>query len=128
MRRYLDILREHASNSTAFVQELKQIQDQDPQFWSQVYLHVSPNDFEAGDVTIDAMEVRDHGQEKGKGKGRKVLQTLIDLADKHSVTLRLEVNEESVSGDFLEEWYQRHGFEATGDYGDYGPIMIRQPW
>ncbi len=127
MRRYLDILREHAAKSTAFVQELNQIQDQDPAFWSQVYLHVTPNDFEAGDVTIDAMEVRNHDQEKGKGKGRKVLQILVDLADKHHVSLRLEVHEDSVS-DFLEEWYQRHGFEATGEYGDYGPIMIRQPW
>lgn len=122
MRSIVDILKESIDNSTAFVRELDQIQEQDKKFWSQIRLRITPNDFEAGDVTIDTMEV----QEKGKGDGRKMLQTLTDLADKHQVMLRLELNKD---GDSLVPWFQRHGFEATGEYGHHGgEIMHRKPW
>lgn len=78
----------------------------------------------------------------GTGLGTRFVGKVVKLADKHGVTLSLEVetywdDEESNEDSFLDiendssamrllNWYEKFGFE-TDSAGDYGIVMIRKP-
>lgn len=82
---------------------------------------------------------------RGQGLGNKLMGKLLELADKHHVTILLQADEsddlvdddededDEEMGDYderehwLQTWYSRLGFDYTGDSGDYGPYMERQP-
>lgn len=67
---------------------------------------------------------------KGTGNASAALKWLCDLADKHKVTIELEVEPIKKAGAEgkpltkaqLKQWYKKNGFKPTG--GDY---MVREP-
>jgi hypothetical protein len=124
-RQWITLL-ENVGDTDTFMNELHAIQEADPAFWSAVYLHVLPDRYDIGEVYISDMGVR-NGANENQGKGRRVLKTLTDLADKYDVVLKLAASEDSESSEYLQDWYARHGFDYTDDYSDYGPVMIRKP-
>lgn len=71
-------------------------------------------------------------RQKG-GAGTMLMQKLCELADQNHVRLLLESDESNndANGDgvdyWLHSWYERFGFEMTGGYGGYGPMMEREP-
>ena len=114
------------SDVDGFMGELHKHMDEHENFWKTVYLHVLPERYDIGEIYIDSMGILNHDQNKNKGKGRTMVQTLTSLADKYHVRLKLSADESSVSK-FLEDWYSRCGFEYSDEYSDYGPVMIRDP-
>jgi GNAT superfamily N-acetyltransferase len=60
-----------------------------------------------------------------EGRGSAILRKLIEIADLHGVPIILEASNLAESAAWLPAWYARHGFEYTGDAGDYGPWMLR---
>jgi ribosomal protein S18 acetylase RimI-like enzyme len=62
-----------------------------------------------------------------QGHGRAILNKLIEIADRHQVPILLETSEQSESFAWIQNWYIRHRFEYTGQVGDYGPYMRRDP-
>ncbi len=53
--------------------------------------------------------------ERGKGHGTKALKWLLDLADKHGVTLVGQIQrmgDEGLTTVELRRWYKRHGFKV----------------
>jgi len=64
--------------------------------------------------------------ESGRGNGAAGLKMLIDLADKHGLSIDLTAKafgrEQTLSTKQLKKWYGRHGFEETR-----GDRMIRKP-
>ena len=64
---------------------------------------------------------------EGQGFASKVMDTITSLADKHGVTLRLDVTpfgQESLNDEDLSSWYGRNGFVDVDDYYD---VMERLP-
>lgn len=60
---------------------------------------------------------------RGKGNGTRLLEHILEDADKEAVTLWLEVSpSDGLDREQLVAWYRRHGF--TGQPGDY---MTRLP-
>ena len=54
---------------------------------------------------------------RGKGYGSKLLQMVMDDADKHMMVLRLSILPSGPLGYMeLVAWYRRHGFEFIGQY------------
>jgi len=63
-----------------------------------------------------------------KGFASKVMNKVVDLADKHQIPLSLEAmpfGQEALSKPELESWYKRSGFKQDSDY-DEG-FMVREP-
>jgi len=65
---------------------------------------------------------------EGQGFASKVMDMITLLADKHNVTLRLDVHpfgRETLGVKDLQSWYKRNGFERSDE--DYDTILTRQP-
>lgn len=71
-------------------------------------------------VTLHNIEVPE-GQ-RGTGVGSRLLRKITDLADKHGVTVDLDVGPDT-AGIGLIDWYTRHGFKFDAE----GDFMVRQP-
>ena len=85
-----------------------------------VQLDFRPDLYKSDLVWIETIRVK----EPGKGHGRKVMQTIADLADQHRVTLKLRV--EPFGSDRLSmkktlDFYKRYGFKGTRK------LMTRRP-
>lgn len=80
---------------------------------------------EREDASIAIMSLAIPIHKQGRGVGRAVMQDVLALADESGVLVRLELSEESSS--FAGEWYERLGFEFTGECGEWGEIAVRQP-
>jgi len=64
---------------------------------------------------------------EGQGFASKVMDTITSLADKHNVSIHLDVSpfgQASLGEDELISWYERNGFEKVEDYYD---VMERIP-
>jgi len=91
----------------------------------QVNVSLRRSFLEPNDLYVDYMNTE---RAKGQGLGRAILAKLIEISDRHQIPLTLEASEESPDSDWLQEWYERHGFEYHDNgYGEYGPYMIRDP-
>ena len=89
----------------------------------EVAVEVSPL---RGGVHLD--EVR--ALRPSKGEGTKAMRFLVELADKHSVTLTLfpmPFGNEKMDTDDLVRFYRRHGFRFESEQGDGDFDMIRFP-
>lgn len=61
---------------------------------------------------------------RGKGVARRLLQTIIEDADKENVTLYLEIAQsDGLNYDQLEAWYERAGFSQNRSMG----FFVRKP-
>ncbi len=82
----------------------------------------------AGDIDLDSMAA----ERPGEGWGSKVLQVVVDLADRHGVKIYVRAHADSeddqtlpdMQGD-LEAFYRRFGFTDTGSWG--ARDMLRRP-
>lgn len=64
---------------------------------------------------------------RGKGYGSRTMEKIVNLADKHSVSIHLIASpsgEMKMSEDELRSWYSRFGFTA---FDEYSQRMIRKP-
>lgn len=82
----------------------------------------------AGDLDLDSMAAK----EPGNGWGSKVLQIVVDLADRHGLKIYLRAHADSEDDDTLpdmqgalEAFYARFGFIDTGSWG--ARDMLRRP-
>lgn len=90
--------------------------------------------------------------ERGKGHARNALQALFEIADRHGVDIHAQphrllydtesypdglftdeqidrmdsLNEEALTNEELLAWYQRLGFETTGEFALDDPVIVRR--
>lgn len=84
-------------------------------------------DEQRNNIELSSIQLVPPGACEGQGFASKVMDTITSLADKHGVTLRLDVapfGQESLSNEDLSSWYERNGFVDVDDY--YG-VMERIP-
>lgn len=84
---------------------------------------VDTTDYYGHGVIITRVNVpRKH---RGQGVGTKILKMLLADADKHGVTLWLEISaSDGLTWEQLEAWYKKHGFKW---WRGQGGIMRRKP-
>ncbi len=91
-----------------------------------VRVTLKKNWLEPNDIHLESMSVRNG--EKGNGYGKAIMQKLIELSNEYEIPLTLEASEESEDSEWIQDWYQKLGFEYSDDgYGEYGPYMVRKP-
>jgi GNAT superfamily N-acetyltransferase len=76
-------------------------------------------------VALYLVNLRLPPERRYEGHGSVILRKLIEIADRDGLPIILEASERTESAAWLQTWYTRHGFECTGDSGDYGPWMLR---
>jgi len=84
-------------------------------------------DKQRNNIKWSSIQLVPPGACEGQGFASKVMDTITSLADKHGVTLRLDVapfGQESLSDEDLSSWYGRNGFVDVDDYYD---VMERIP-
>lgn len=97
-----------------------------------------------GTVCIEHIQVGSDFSDEGRraGTGTHIMNAVCALADQYKIRLVLQADESNDAigdepdedeGDYderehwLQTWYSGFGFDYTGDTGDYGPWMERQP-
>ncbi|AOG03233.1 GNAT family N-acetyltransferase [Bosea sp. RAC05] len=95
-------------------------------FPAQHHFGVMPEN--TGDIDLDALAA----ERPGEGWGSKIMQVVVDLADRHGLKIYVRAHADSEDDETLpdmqgalESFYQRFGFADTGSWG--ARDMLRRP-
>ena len=103
--------------------------DEDSRFAINTVIYEGDIDEAEGDIHLAFIAV--NYDRKREGLGRKAVQAILDMADKHKVAITLEPMMKGSGGlttPQLDKWYRRMGWEEW-DHPEYGvgPVLIRYP-
>lgn len=89
--------------------------------------HLEPHDIYIASLAVPG-EIAPGANLRGRGIARSILGKLAELSERYQVCITLQASEDSESAHWLQQWYERLGFEyhKQGE-GDWGPYMVRWP-
>ena len=111
-------------NPDLFLEQLQNLRDNTDLF-EKVFLLVQKGIKEAqGGIWISAIQSSGLA---GQKLGTRVMQALSTIADQTDTILALEAEMEADDDWWRVSYFEQFGFYETGDCGEWGPIMQRDP-